>query len=422
VINTLKRILGRERKIIAQYERANPKVCMVVWNTFVTDARVTREAKSLIELGREVTVIAVHEPGKTRKQEVKDGIRIIRVKRPFVSGKINTKFKPEQATIIKRPTLKMKAKYWLKPMIQLSIKWLIGLKFLYYAIREKAGVYHAHDLNTLIPVYIASRMRGTRLVYDAHEISTDRAGWGNKKIWQLVEKILIRRADEVITTNLTRAEYLRSIYEIPLPTIVHNVPNYISLQRTNLLREKLNIPDSKPILLYQGGIQRERGLETLIEAMEWINPSAVLVFIGNGSLKHKLIYMVDQLNLKSRVYFMDAVPMDQLLYYTASADIGMQVLQNTCFNHYSACSNKLFEYIMAGIPVIASDLPEMRKIIETSMTGLLIDPRDPRNIADAVNRLLEDKELYQTFSRNTREASKIYNWENEKHHLQKLYS
>lgn len=420
MIHTLRRILFREKRLLSDYEKRNPKVCMIVWNAFVTDARVTREAKTLIDAGKNVTVIAVHEPGKTKKHEINEKIKIVRVSRALATRK----YKIQEAhnnVLQKESKSKTRITRKIKPFLRVIVKWSISVKFLIYALRERAGLYHAHDLNTLIPAYIASRIRGTRLIYDAHEISTDRAGWGNKRFWYFVEKLLIRKADAVITTNLTRAQYFKETYGIPLPTLVHNVPEYINIKSSNLIRDKLSIPANVPVILYQGGIQRERGLENLILSMNLVE-GGVLVLIGDGALKKTLVQMVYEQSLEDRVYFMDAVPMNQLLYYTASADIGMQVLQNTCFNHYSACSNKLFEYIMAGIPVIASDLPEMRKVIDSTKTGILIDPSEPKNIAEAINRLLLDKQLYDLCRKNTRKASMIYNWDKEKNNLLMLYN
>lgn len=426
----LKRMMLRSPNALREYARTNRKVCMVVWNIFETDARVTKEAKSLIRAGKDVTVIAVHEPKRTKRFEEKDGIQIIRVDRTIrkrdnvISLKDNVPKKQENVAPTQAGSSMTKNKSLLKTkvrqMLRFVPKLMINLRFFFYAMKQKAGVYHSHDLNTFLLVYIISRLRGTLLVYDAHEVSTDRAGWKNKKLWEKIESFLIKRADVVITTNDTRASFFSEKYSIEMPHVIRNVPPYERIKASNRIREECSINEDEPIILYQGGIQRERGIENMIKCIPLVK-RGTFVFIGNGALKPKILNMVEEMGLQSRTRFIPAVPNEELLTYTASADLGLQLLQNTCFNHYSACSNKLHEYIMAGIPVIASDLPEMRKVIESTETGLLVDPENIDMIVSAINRMLDDKELYLKCKQNTEKAAHDYKWELEEEKLTSIY-
>jgi glycosyltransferase involved in cell wall biosynthesis len=402
---------------------------MVVWNHFVTDARVTKEAKTLIEAGKNVTVIAINEPGKTLENEIKNGITIHRVSRkPFGIDKLrSTYLKIESYLKNKEQNSKNINKYYfllnrkinklgfiiVKRLLsfqgKMTIKYLINYRFLNAARKENAGVYQAHDLNTLIPVFLVSRMKGTRIVYDAHEVSTDRAGWKNKTLWEFVEKKLMRKVDVTITTNNTRAEYFEEKYNIPKPIIIKNMPEYQRVKRTKLIHSKLKLNEEEKIILYQGGLQRERGLENIIQTSRYIDTGKV-VFIGNGHLKSTLKEMVNELSLNDKVYFIDTVPMEELLNYTASADIGLQVLLNTCFNHYSACSNKLFEYLMAGIPVVCSNLPEMKKVVEDSNSGIVINQNSYLEIANAVNELLSNEKKLTQMKKNALCYSENCHW------------
>ena len=458
-MRTLNRVLLRSKNELEAYARANPKVCMIVWNTFETDARVTKEAVSLTKAGKAVTVIAVHAPGKTKRSESQHGFHVIRVDRTLrkrdssavqVTNRTTSHSDHHSSTktinhVKQRPLMKKAVTFMIKYMKRLKNrlrnrlkkipklvlsklrkrlpflpKLIINIRFFTHAYRNKAGIYHSHDLNTLIPAYLVSRLRGTKLIYDAHEVSTDRAGWKNKKWWETIERILIRKADQVITTNQTRAEYFAKQYAISPPHIIRNVPPYQELKKTNRIREVCQIDEEQPIILYQGGIQRERGIENMVKCIPLVR-KGVFVFIGNGALKPDIINLVEDLGLQSRACFIDAVPNEELLTYTASADIGLQLLQNTCFNHYSACSNKLHEYLMAGIPVIASDLPEMRKVVETTKTGLLVNPDEIEMVAQAINQLIEDKDLYHRLQQNTRKAATMYKWENEEQKLLSIY-
>lgn len=146
--------------------------------------------------------------------------------------------------------------------------------------------------------------------------------------------------------------------------------------------------------MYQGGIQVGRGLEKLIEAMDYINEGH-LVFIGDGKFKNELKIKAKQSLETKRIHFIDKVPLADLPSYTKDAFIGFQVLQNICYNHFSASSNKLFEYIMAEIPVIACDFPEISKVVNQNKVGIVVDSHDNKDIANAVNKIVNDKKLYE---------------------------
>jgi len=181
-----------------------------------------------------------------------------------------------------------------------------------------------------------------------------------------------------------------------------------------------NIPKDEPILLYQGGIQEGRGIEKIIEAIPKFN-RGITVFIGEGKIKNKIVKMVEENDLNEKVRFIPKVPADELMHYTQHAYLGFQVLQNICFNHYSTLSNKLFEYMMMEVPVVASDFPEISKVVRGERTGVCINPHDSNNIADAVNLLLENRRLYEELKGNCKNAKLKYNWNWEKHKFISIY-
>jgi glycosyltransferase involved in cell wall biosynthesis len=298
---------------------------------------------------------------------------------------------------------------------------LVFLRFVRAALRTRADVYHAHDLNTLLMAWAASRLRRRPLIYDTHEVATDRADMKFRWWAALLERALIHKADRVICTNQTRADFTQKLYNIPPPAILRNLPAYVEPQPSTLMHERLGLPSEARIALYQGGLQPERGLEQLMEAAPQIE-GGVIVFLGSGRSKPKLMARAAELCLEGKVYFHEAVPVEELPSWTACAYVGLQILQNTCFNHYSSLSNKLLEYMMAGVPVIANDLPEMRKVIEASGAGLIIDAADPREIARAVNTLLADPALRDRMAENARQARAQYCWEREEHKLRDLYA
>jgi glycosyltransferase involved in cell wall biosynthesis len=204
--------------------------------------------------------------------------------------------------------------------------------------------------------------------------------------------------------------------------VVHNYPIPTLPEESTVvdLHELLMLPEDEPILLYQGGIQTGRGLEKVVEAVPMME-AGTLVFIGDGKIKPELIKKVESMGLEHRVKFIPKVPVDDLLHYTKNAYLGFQVLNNVCFNHYSASSNKLFEYMMSGVPVIACSFPEIQKVVETEKIGVCVDSHDPRSIADGVNYLLKHPEKRAEMSSNCLNARLKYNWKQEKEIFIQIY-
>lgn len=415
------------------------RVCMFVYNNLLHDARVRKEARTLTQAGYDVTVLAVHDPGRTQRQEEVDGFHVIRLSRSL----LGVSRREMGAALRRQPVTPMPArassptssptsrgpKARLLAALELLIRRLlyplrrvlVFQRFVRAALRVRADVHHAHDLNTLLMAYTASRLRHTPLIYDTHEVETGRAKQRLRWWAAFLERALIRRADRVICTNQTRADYTQQRYRLSPPTILRNLPAYVEPPPSTLLHERLHLPRDTKVVLYQGGVQPERGLEQLVEAARDIE-GGVVVILGSGRLKPALQQLVHQRRLAEKVVFHDAVPVGELPQWTACAYLGLQILQNTCFNHYSSLSNKLLEYLMAGVPVIASDLPEMRRVLEDTGAGLIIDTSDPHQLAAACNQLLADPTRREEMSLRAKAARSGYSWEREEQVLVELYA
>ena len=419
-------------------ERRARRVCMFVYNTMVHDARVRKEAKTLTDEGWEVTVLAINDPGRTPREETVHGFRIVRLSRSIlgisrremrerVRGRA-TATPSSRASGVKgagrRRSAKARLTALVESVVRLSVyplrRVLVYFRFVRAALRTKAEVYHAHDLNTLLMAWTASRLRRARLVYDTHEVATDRTGLKFRWWGAFLEGRLIRRADRVICTTQTRADFTQRRYGIAPPVVLRNLPAYLEPTCSGIAQERMGLSADTKLVLYQGGMQVQRGLEELLEAATRIEGGVVLM-LGSGRLKPALMERAESLGLEGKVYFHDAVPVDELPEWTACAYVGMQLLQDTCFNHHSSLSNKLLEYLMAGVPVVASDLPEMRRVIEDTGAGVLIDASKPEAIAEAVNRMLVEEGSREEMARRAREARGRYSWEREQQVLTDLY-
>ncbi|WP_260466354.1 glycosyltransferase family 4 protein [Pseudomonas luteola] len=394
------------------------RVNMFVWNDFLNDARVLKEAMTLQKKGNEVIVFAIHRPGITRSYERHvSGVYISRVTaNPFYRLFSANSSRQSNSTADLGVALKA------VPLILNIVARIWGhLHTLVLMVINGADVIHAHDVNTLPTAWLAARFSGAKIIYDAHEISTSREGYSNfRKIVGLVEKILMPRTDGAITTTEARAKFFARAYTVKRPIVLQNRPRQQLYMQSNRIRDELNLSQPWPIVIYQGGVQSGRGLERLARVAVDV-PNAYFVFIGGGRLDGSLRSIVSELGLEERVRFIPTVPLAELPSYTASADIGVQPIENTCLNHYTTDSNKLFEYVQAGLPIVASDLPEIRRVVRAHDLGLLVPAGDSEALTIALNELVADEGKRKYYAAQSRKAAAVLNWESQEHELLALY-
>ncbi|AHL73040.1 glycosyl transferase [Bacillus pumilus] len=420
-------------------------VCMFVWNHFTNDARVLRECTALSEDGSDVDLICIHDPsmpGLKTYEEINERFRVHRVKRYprwlVLFQSMLTLLKKKKylllllllvwaAGVFYLPIITIAftilfSSLLLKKVRTLIIRSSIFLRMIVKGWNKNYDIYHSNDLNTLPQGVICAKFKlfnRKRLIYDSHEVQTSRTGY-DSKLYGKMESILLKFVDQMIVENHTRAKYNEDLYGF-YPKVVHNYPFDQKKEIEKIdLHEILNISKDEKILLYQGGIQTGRGLENLVKAAPNFE-EGILVFIGDGRIKESLMQLTEDMKLTDRVKFLPKVPLEDLPRYTKNAYLGFQVLNNVCFNHYSASSNKLFEYIMAGVPVIACDFPEIKKVVSGENIGVVVDSHDPISIAAGVNKLVLNPELRHQYSENCHQARLKYNWEQEKKSLLKVY-
>jgi glycosyltransferase involved in cell wall biosynthesis len=385
------------------------KVDMIVWNTFQNDARVKNEAETLVKAGMKVAVHALHAPGLTEKREVQD------------SGVVVVRHGKSQGLRLIKPKKHTAKRNALELAVLMLSRVFTHLLILISVIYRRPDVVHAHDVNVLPTAWLAARLCGAKLVYDAHEISSGREGY--RKIGRLVawiEKRIMPRAAGTITTTDARAKFFARAYGIARPLVLQNRPRLVSVTGDDRLRRSLGLAPDYPIVIYQGGQQPGRGLERLVKCAARV-PNAYFVFVGGGSLHEDLKQLASSLSLTQRVFFIPTVPLSELPYYTSSADIGIQPIENTCLNHYTTDSNKLFEYVVARLPVIASDLPEIARVVRQHDLGLLVKPGDTDSLVDALNELVQKPDLRVHYAANADRAAKRLNWEEQEQSLVAMY-
>ena len=290
-------------------------------------------------------------------------------------------------------------------------------------LETPARLYHASGLYVLPAACSAARKYGGRVVYDARELYTHVSATAGRPwvraFWYMLERRYIRRADAVLTVGNAIADRLAGTYGVVRPAVLYNIPD----RKPPALSPSPLVPDLDPdtvTLLHQGHMMKDRGCEQLVDAMRDIE-GAVLVFLGGGPLRPALQKQAADAGIADRIRFVDSVPSDRLPAYTASADLGITLLQDTCLNHRFALPNKLFQYFMAGLPVVASDLPEIRRVVAPHDTGILVEPGNRTALVAALRRAVAQKPLREQWRQSIPRIFETFNPDSVSERLMHIY-
>jgi glycosyltransferase involved in cell wall biosynthesis len=265
------------------------------------------------------------------------------------------------------------------------------------------------------------RRHGGRTVYDSRDVfmharSFDRMRPVFRRVFEAIERRWAHQADAVITVNQAYATILERTLRIDRPAIVMNCPQRWTppTPRPDRIRDALSLPPETRIVLYQGNLMSDRGIEQSMDAILAV-PDAVLALLGYGALRNGLEALVGQKPYRGRVYLLPPVPPSELLAWSASADVLVMAIQPTSLNHRYTTPQKLFEAIAAEVPVVASDLPGMAEIVEEAGIGVLCDPTSPPAIAAGIRSLLDMDPAEQRAIRGRARtaADERYNWESQ---------
>lgn len=299
-----------------------------------------------------------------------------------------------------------------------------NIRLFLFLFFRKAKLFVANDLDTLLASFMASRLKGIPIVYDSHEFYCGTPELAGRPVvrnfWHRIERWIFPKLQDIITVNDSIAGLYEKEYGKKLH-VVRNIPLSNGLA-TDTSRKGLGLPEDKIILILQGaGINVDRGVEELIEAMPYVLDSIVLLIVGSGDVIDFLKKRAAELKLEDHVHFVPKVPLEQLVAYTAVADFGLTVDKDTNINYRFSLPNKLFDYIRAGLPVIASRLSEIEKVITRYGIGTFIENHDPQHIAEVINKAAADKKQIVEWKSNLRKAKEDLTWENEEKTLRRVY-
>jgi len=308
-----------------------------------------------------------------------------------------------------------------------------------YLRHQNAYCISCHDLIALFVGWMSTwfipKKKKPLLIYDSHEFEIGRNVDGKRNkltkfIIPKLEKFLIRKSAFSIMVNDSIANEVQRIYELKeKAVIVRNIPNYwviddeVCNKRRKEICAQLRITDDTFIVMYHGGIARNRGIEKLLLSIQSSkNVVAVILGYGDKAYIEQLKQLSEQLSIAERILFHEAVPIDILWQYVGAADVGMITIPAVSKSYYYMLPNKLFENIQSETPIIGSSFPEISKIVNKYDIGLLVDPENDGEIVNAIEQMRTDKDMYSRFKKNIKKAKEELCWENEHKALKKAYA
>ena len=363
-----------------------PKIIISTINDISTDNRVNKVALLLLDLGYEVLWV-----GRTLKNSppLEREYKTHRMKLWFTAGAL---FYAE-----------------------------FNIRLFFFLLFHKADVLLSNDLDTLLANYLASRLKRKELVYDTHEyflgVPEIQDNPLAKAVWTKIERWIFPKLKTVFTVNNSIADLYEKDYGMR-PIVFRNISPAVIPNKIKT-RDELGLPSNRKIVINQGtGMNIDRGLEEALEAVLNIE-DAVLVLVGTGEAIPQLKAEVERKGVQEKVIFIDRVPYQELLQYTLNADVGISLDKDTNINYRFSLPNKLFDYIHCGIPIVCSNVVEVKTIVDDFKIGRSITNVESDAIASALREVLKNGKNF--YEKKLFAASQVLNWENEKRPVENVY-
>ncbi len=422
---------------------------MFVYNPFLHDSRVLRQARMLARSGHHVRVIATCE-GDESEQDL-DGFHVVRVDRKVslalavwrclesLRRTLAESLPPQSASGLEDPAASVAAtgqpadpsertilplgigRHLMRVALPAygSLWWLkYCRRALRAAARESVDLWVAHDLDTLPIATLARARHGGKLLYDSHELYVEVPTAARGRMWRLrwtlIEGILIRHVDRVMTVSDGVARELSRRYRVQTPAIIRNVPEIVDASgpRPRDLRAELDLSDDTRLVLHLGRIDPDRGLEHLVPVAVSL-PDLAVALVGDGSadfIAH-LRDLARESRIEGRFHILRPVPPAEVIPLARTADVGMAIHSNNGLSRQFALPNKLFEYLAAGVPVVTSDFPAMADLVKEHDVGATCDSSDPASIGQAIREVTHSPPRHEALRHNAATASLTLNWD-----------
>ena len=298
-----------------------------------------------------------------------------------------------------------------------------NIRLFFFLLFRRDNLLLSNDLDTILPNYFISRLKGCKMIFDSHEYFTETPELVNRpkvqKVWKRIEGFVVPKLDEMITVCDSIADLFCEKYGVKCH-VIRNIPPRKALPPKDD-KIALGLPTDKHLLVLQGsGINIQRGAEELVQAMQYLD-DCFLMMIGGGDVLPVLKDLVGQLQIMDRVRFFPRMTYQQMMAYTQLAELGFCLDKDTNLNYRFSLPNKLFDFIQAGVPIVASHLTEIEKIIRQYDLGLFIENHKPETIAATIREGLSDTARREQWKQNLVIAAQDLCWENEEQRLLEIY-
>jgi len=287
-----------------------------------------------------------------------------------------------------------------------------NLRLFFFLFFHRMDLICAIDLDTILPCYLVSVIRGKKRIYDAHELFCEMKEVVTRpsvyKLWKRVEKFAVPKFKYGYTVNHPIRNILKDDYGVSYEVIM-NVP----------FRTEYSETETQNFIIYQGTVNHGRSFETLIPAFQWID--CPFFIYGDGNFYEECKELIKRYKLKDKVYLQGKLLPAELKFITQKALMGITLFENTGLSNYYSLGNRFFDYMQAGIPQLCVDYPVYREINNQFEVAVLIGDLSSKSIADKINSLLRDRMLQNRLRQNCLEARRVYNWQNEEKKLVQYY-
>ncbi len=348
------------------------RIIVSVTNDLTTDQRVEKVCNTLVNNGFDLLLIGRQLPN---------------------SKKINRNYKTKRLKLLFKRGFLFYAEY--------NCRLFFKLLFL------KKDILLANDLDTLLPNYVISKFFKIPLVFDSHELFSELPSVQHrfsKKVWKFIEKLLLPKIKHTITVSDSIANWYKKNYGIRA-SVIKNYPTLKNVPFTQQFED---------YIIYQGALNKGRGLKVLLQAMK--NISLVkLIIAGDGPIKRELEVFISKNNLSKKVTLLGNIPPTELIKITKRACLGVSLEEDLGLSYRYSLPNKLFDYIQAKIPVVVTNLPEIKSVVETYEVGEIITKHNPKNISQAILKILQHKKIY--YKGGLEKAAKELVWEHQENTL-----
>lgn len=358
------------------------------------ESRILKETETIVNSGLmdKVFILGIWEEG-AREREKLD------IKREIWRVPLKLKFLPSTSF------------FKLLKYTEWMLKILLNFK------RENVILVNCHSLPVLPLGLLFKLSKKSKLVYDTHELETEGARVSKiRKIpFKIAERILINYVDILIVVSDSIAEWYKNRHNLNNIYIVRNFPYRQKIKQNDILKRKFDIKEDEILYINQGALGEGRGNNILLNVFSRIDSKKHIVFMGYGGLEGK----IKEYEKKYRnIHFQPAVKPEEVIYYTTGADVGISLIENICLSYFYSLPNKLFEYLLSGLPVIISDFPEMGKVIDENNCGwkVTVDEKSVRRLVEKIS-----KEDIEEKKKNTFKCQDKFVWENESKKLLKVY-